>query len=164
MGFPDGVELESATGESDRARALSRVRQLVRIWDEAFALPGGRWRVGLDAVVGLIPGVGDLIGVVVSCYPILVALQYGAGAAMVARMVLNVAIDGVVGLPPLLGDLLDIGWKANRRNQVLLERWLAAPTATRRSSRWLLATVTVTLVGLLGALTWAVSWVVRTIF
>jgi hypothetical protein len=111
--------------------------------DEAVGVPGTRIRLGLDALLGLVPGVGDVVGAVVSGRVLLASARLGVPAPVLARMAGNMAIDALVGEIPLLGDLFDIGWKANRRNLDLLERHLADPEGTRRGSRRLVVTAVV---------------------
>lgn len=94
--------------------------------DSAVAVPGTRWRVGLDAVVGLIPGVGDSAGLLLSAWVVLEAWRLGVSRGTLLRMAANVAVDAVVGTVPVLGDLFDAGFKANQRNVRLLERELEA--------------------------------------
>jgi hypothetical protein len=114
---------------------VSTLRQLARLLDEAFRVPGTNLRFGLDAILGLIPGAGDIAGGLLSTVIILQAAKLGAPRSVLARMVLNVAIDSIVGAVPLLGDLFDIGWKSNTRNAALLQRYADRPQATRRASR-----------------------------
>jgi hypothetical protein len=111
------------------------LHQLARLLDEAVRIPGTNVRVGLDAVLGLIPGAGDVAGGLLSAFIIGQAAALGASRAVLARMVLNVAVDAIVGAVPIVGDLFDIGWKANTRNARLLEQHVARPQATRRTSR-----------------------------
>jgi len=118
-----------------RAPRIERLRSLTKLLDSAFQIPGTRFRVGLDALVGVIPGIGDAIGAIFSAAIVFQAARLGASKATLARMVGNVALDTIVGEIPLLGDLFDAGWKANTRNLALLEAHLQRPTATRRSSR-----------------------------
>lgn len=92
--------------------------------DSALPVPGTRWRVGLDSLVGLIPGIGDAAGFAVSGYALLEARRLGAPTSLLLRMALNIAVDALVGAVPLLGDVFDAGFKANRRNLRLLERHL----------------------------------------
>ncbi len=139
---------------ADEARALERLRTLARLWDDWFRIPLLGWRVGLDPIVGLVPGLGDLAGAVVGCYGLLLAVQAGAGVPILGRMLVNVMFDAVIGSVPLLGDLFDIGWKANSRNRALLERWLANPTATRRASAIGLTLGGVAVVGFMTASVW----------
>ncbi len=115
-------------------RALTRYTIVAQLFDQAFRIPGTRWRFGLDAIIGLIPGAGDLIGALVGAYGIIVGRQLGAPAAVQMRMLLNLAIDALVGAIPFFGDLFDFAFKAHVRNRVLLERWLAQPRKANRSS------------------------------
>lgn len=98
-------------------RALGRLAWLL---DEAFAIPGTNQRVGFDALIGLIPGVGDTVGALLSTYIIIAAARRGASAWLVARMLGNVAVETVIGVVPIVGDLFDVVWKANIRNLALL--------------------------------------------
>lgn len=118
-------------------------------------------RFGLDALIGLVPGLGDVAGAGMSGYIILVAARQGAPTTVLLRMLLNVAVDTAIGAIPLAGDLFDAAWRANSRNAALLERHLAAPAATRRASKLVIAGVLVALVLLvIGAI--AVSlWLLR---
>jgi branched-subunit amino acid permease len=106
-----------------------------RLLDSAFSIPGTRYRFGLDALIGLVPGLGDAVGAIFSGYIILQASRAGASGATINRMIANVAIDTVVGWVPLLGDLFDVGWKANTKNVALLEQHLRHPAAARAGSR-----------------------------
>jgi hypothetical protein len=106
-----------------------------RLLDSAFLIPGTRYRFGFDALVGLVPGLGDAIGAVFSGYIILQASRLGAPKSVVTRMIANVAVDTLVGAIPLLGDLFDVAWKSNLRNVALLESHLRQPAATRAGSR-----------------------------
>jgi len=114
---------------------VERLKILTRLLDNAFQIPGTRLRIGLDAIVGIIPGIGDAIGAVFSAFIVFQAARLGASRATLARMMGNVVLDTVVGEIPLLGDLFDAGWKANTKNMALLEAHLDRPEATGRSSR-----------------------------
>ena len=114
---------------------LTRARALTRVLDTAVRVPGTPVRFGLDAVLGLVPGLGDVAGAALSGYLVLLAARLGAPASVVLRMLANVAVDTVAGGVPLLGDAFDVAWKSNTRNLTLLERFIAQPTTTRRASR-----------------------------
>ncbi len=144
MSYP--AELSS----TDDAR-LARARVLARALDSAVGVPGTRFRVGLDPLLGLVPGLGDLAGAALSGYIVLVGIQLGASRSVVLRMVANVAIDTLVGSVPVLGDLFDAGWKSNNRNVALIEQHVASPRKTRRASRLLFVGVLLLLVVLAGA-------------
>lgn len=118
--------------DSDDAR---RVQLLARALDSAIRIPGTRITFGLDSIVGLIPGAGDLASALMSGYIVLASARMGVPASVVARMILNLGVDTLVGSVPLLGDLFDVGFRANLRNAALLDRHLAEPKAVRRSSR-----------------------------
>lgn len=114
---------------------VARLRALAELLDASIPVPGTRFRIGLDPIVGLIPGVGDAIGLGFSAWIVVQAARTGASWATLLRMLGNVGVDALVGAIPVAGDLFDFGWKANRRNIRLLERQLADPTATHRASR-----------------------------
>jgi len=115
------------------------VRAVATVLDDAIRLPGTNIRFGIDPLIGLIPGLGDLLGGAASAYIILEAARAGAPASVLARMALNVGIDTLVGSVPVLGDLFDFAWKSNTRNVRLLTRHVDAPVETRRASFALVA-------------------------
>jgi hypothetical protein len=95
---------------------------LAGLLDDRFQIPGTNVRFGLDAIIGLIPGVGDAISATLSSYLIWRAHQLGASKFTLLRMTGNMAVDTVVGAVPLIGDLFDMKFRANRRNVQLLRR------------------------------------------
>jgi len=113
---------------------VERLRTMSRLLDNAFTVPGTKYRFGLDALIGLVPGLGDAVSAVFSGYLILQASRLGAPKPVVTRMVANVAVDTIVGWIPLLGDLFDAGWKSNVRNMKLLEEHLQQPAAAKAGS------------------------------
>jgi hypothetical protein len=129
------------TDDSD----IRRARALARALDSAVGVPGTRIRVGLDAILGLIPGGGDVAGAALSGYIVLAAARRSAPPAVIARMLLNILVDSAIGSVPLLGDLFDVAFKANLRNADLLEKYSAAPSAVSRRSRWLVVAVVLAL-------------------
>jgi hypothetical protein len=128
------------------ARRLERLRWVGWLLDNSIPIPGTRFSLGLDQLIGLVPGIGDLIGGFLSLYIILEAARIGAPRGLLARMGWNVAVDTLVGEVPILGDLFDIGFKANIRNLALLDGYLRHPEEVRRASRRFAALL---LVGLL---------------
>jgi hypothetical protein len=109
---------------------------LSHVLDDWFRIPGTSFRFGIDGIVGLIPGVGDILGGLASCIIVLAAWFRGVPTITIARMVVNVGIEVIVGMVPFVGDLFDIAWKANRRNYKLLAGSLhAQPRSTARD--WL---------------------------
>ena len=136
---------------------------MTRLMDEAVAVPGTRLRVGLDSLLGLLPGVGDLAGAAVSGYALLVAARLGAPPAVLLRMLLNIGVDTLVGAVPLLGDLFDLGWKANRRNLRLLEQYLERPRETKRASVAVVGAVMALFALLLSGAVWLIATLLRLI-
>jgi hypothetical protein len=102
--------------------------------DEAIRIPGTNIRIGLDALLGLVPGGGDVAGGLLSGVIILQAARAGAPTAVLGRMLGNLVLDLVLGSIPLLGDVFDVAWRANSRNVRLLEAWRERPAATKRGS------------------------------
>jgi hypothetical protein len=128
------------TRPPDQAESEQRLDRLAWLLDDLFRIPGLRWRVGLDALIGLVPGVGDTITTAVSIYVLTAAVQSRVPRVTVLRMALNLAIDYALGSVPVVGDLFDVWWKANQRNLALLRRRATvAPDAPRegRVSDWL---------------------------
>ena len=119
---------------------LHRVERIARVLDDVIRIPGTNIKVGLDSVIGLIPGVGDVAGVALGSWFIYEAHRIGAPAALKWKMARNVAIDAVSGFVPVLGDLVDVAYRSNRRNLDLLRgHFRPAAVATQTSSRLRLA-------------------------
>ena len=112
---------------------LDALRRWAMLLDSAFGIPGTRIRFGLDAILGLVPGVGDISTPTFSTLILLQAVRMRLPIVVQARMVLNAAVDMVLGLVPVAGDLVDIGWKANLRNLALLERYARPGVAPSRA-------------------------------
>ena len=146
----------TVVGVAEQER-LERLRRLGYLLDNSIPIPGTGYRIGLESVIGLVPGLGDLVGGGFSAWIILQAARLGAPPSLLARMGWNLLVDLGVGAIPLLGDLFDAGFKANMRNLALLDRHLQGPTASRRASRQFVAVLAVLLVLLiLGGATLAV--------
>lgn len=148
------------TAQPEDAR-LTRVRVLARVLDSAVAIPGTSFRFGLDPVIGLIPGLGDLAGAALSGYIVLAGVRMGVSRSGVIRMLANIAIDTLVGSVPLLGDLFDAGWKSNNRNVALIERHMERPDATRKANRFVVLGTVLVLLLLLAMGIAATTFVVR---
>lgn len=116
--------------------------------DSAFVVPGTRFRIGLDALIGLVPGIGDLIGTAVSAYIVAAAARRGLPGSVLLRMALNVGVEAIVGAVPILGDVFDAAWKANQRNVALMRQYSAVPRRAHAQSKlvvsgWALALLVV---------------------
>ena len=109
---------------ASRRERVARIDALATLLDTAFILPGTNIRFGLDALIGLVPGIGDVVTTAMSLYIVHEAHQLGAPGNVLARMVANVALDGFVGAVPLVGDAFDVAFRANRRNIALLRDWM----------------------------------------
>ena len=109
-----------AQNDFSRRAALERLDWLANLMDSAIVIPGTRITVGLDALIGLAPGVGDTVTTLISLWMVKEAHELGAPKHLIARMIGNVALDGLVGAVPLLGDAFDVMFRANRRNIKLL--------------------------------------------
>jgi hypothetical protein len=116
-------------------RRLERLRRVGYLLDNSIPIPGTRIRVGLDAIIGLVPGIGDLVGGLLSLYILIEASRLGVSRAVLARMAWNIALDTLVGEVPILGDLFDAGFKANLRNLALLDGHVGRPAESQRASR-----------------------------
>lgn len=115
------------------AAAVARIETISRLMDDLFEIPGTNVRVGLDAIIGLVPVVGDLVSQVISSYLIWEARQLGVSRLTVARMVANTAVDTLVGIVPVAGDAFDVMFRANRKNVALLKAHLAKHGHVRRT-------------------------------
>jgi hypothetical protein len=115
-----------------------RLARLAWLLDSSIPIPGTRFSIGLDALIGLVPVLGDIVGVLLSSYIVREAAALGVGRSILARMAVNVAIEGLVGMVPFAGDVFDAAFKANQRNVRLLNAWLDDPRRTTvRSSGYL---------------------------
>ena len=106
--------------EEERRQTIENLQRLSRLMDAEFRVPGTRIFFGLDGLLGLLPGVGDLLTTAPLAYYCWVAYRFGLGAGVWVRLIANQAIDFIAGLVPIVGDLLDIGFKCNVRNARLL--------------------------------------------
>ncbi len=122
---------------------------LAWLLDSSIRIPGINFRIGVDALIGLVPGLGDMVGVLLSSYIVGQAWQLGVPKSTLARMGFNVLVEGVAGSVPVLGDIFDAAWKANQRNVRLLHAHLDNPRRAVRASRGFLAVLIALLIALL---------------
>jgi len=111
-----------STGTSSGQRGLKQLNYLAKLMDAQFRVPGTNFRFGLDGIIGLIPGAGDLSTFAVSGYMLWIMANNGASGSVLARMTFNILIDAIVGAIPILGDLFDVAFKANMRNMRLMQQ------------------------------------------
>src|SRR6516165_7329258 len=114
-----------------RRAALDRLDMLATMFDTAFILPGTNVRFGVESLLRLVPGIGDVIASALSCYLLYEARRLGVPRLLFARMASNVALEALVGAVPLAGDAFDVFFRANRRNVALLRKHFA-----RTGYRW----------------------------
>ena len=119
--------------DAETRAVLDRLRRLSYTLDNAFTVPVINYRVGWDAIIGLIPGIGDAVTLLPSGYLIYQAHQLGAPRPLLVRMMVNVGLEALIGTIPLIGDIFDAVWKANARNLAMLERHLGMAD-TKKSS------------------------------
>ena len=103
---------------------LARLRRISKLLDNAIAIPGTKFRFGLDPILGLLPGGGDTITGGISAYIVIEAARMGIPREVLGKMVGNIVIDSFAGTIPVIGDLFDVGWKSNAKNIELLEKHL----------------------------------------
>ena len=108
----------------ERLATLGRIRKLSRLMDTAFRIPGTPFRIGWDPIIGLLPGLGDLIDTAFSAYLLFLASQFGLPKNVLGWMVFNIGLEAIVGSIPLIGDVFDAFYKSNIRNLALLEKHL----------------------------------------
>ena len=116
--------------DPEKHQKIEQLRKIAELLDGQFRIPGTDIEFGLDAIIGLVPGIGDVISGGISMWLIREARRLGAPRWLIARMIWNVAVDVGVGIVPVFGDMLDVAWKANRMNMELLSQHFK--TSSRR--------------------------------
>lgn len=134
--MPQSSSPLSPVPSDPKAARLKRLRSLSHVLDNAIPIPGTTYRVGIDPILGLVPGAGDFLGTAFSAYIVMEAAMLGLPRQTLVRMVFNILLDEVVGAVPVLGDWFDFGFKANTRNMALLETHMASPQSSRRTDWW----------------------------
>ncbi len=140
----------------DEETSARRLRRLAWLLDNSIPLPGG-YRIGLDGLIGLVPGIGDAAGALVSSYMVVEAGRLGASKALLLRMAFNVLLETLIGTVPVAGDLFDFAYKANLRNLHLLEAHARDPVGQRRSNRVVAAAIIVGVLAIVFLFAWAVA-------
>jgi len=147
---------------------LPQLRRFAVWLDAGIAVPGTSIRVGLDPLLGLVPGLGDAAGALLAAWILVEAIRMGASRATLARIAFNIAVDALVGAVPVLGDVFDVVWKANLKNVALLERHAIDPAGAGEGDRLFVVLVVGGVAALcLGLLVGGVvltAWLVRALF
>ncbi len=127
---------------------LQRVRFMCNLLDQCITLPGGM-RIGIDPIVGLLPGLGDILGAALSLYIVYEAARLGLRKRTLLRLIVNVGIESLIGTFPVLGDIFDAVWKANMRNLRLIELHYNPGRPERSAgqiSGWIFGTIAIFLI------------------
>lgn len=117
-----------------KGAALQRLRSLAHILDNAIPIPGTPYRIGIDPIIGLLPGGGDLVMAAFSVYIVWESARLGLPRSIVTQMVSNLVLDTMIGTVPVAGDLLDVTWKANIKNVRLLESHLGSSQHQKKAN------------------------------
>ncbi|MEL4897573.1 DUF4112 domain-containing protein [Crocosphaera sp. Alani8] len=120
---------------SPRQKKVTRLNRISHVLDKAIPIPGTKWTIGLDPILGLIPGGGDTIAGILSAYIIIESARMGLNRKVIGQMVANVLLDSLAGSVPVLGDVFDVTWKANVRNIELLEHHLNYTPENKKVNR-----------------------------
>lgn len=143
---------------------LQRIERLGYLLDNSIRLPGG-YRIGWDAIIGLIPGFGDVAGFVLSAYIVYEAARFRVPKATLGRMVINLGVEALVGLLPFLGDLFDAAFKANLRNLDLLHHHIGEDRRSQeRSDRGFVLVLLAVLLLIVGGLGVGLFLLLRAVF
>ena len=143
---------------------LERLRQISNLLDNAIAIPGTEYRVGLDPILGLLPGGGDTLTAFFSAYIVWEAAQMGLPRETLIRMVWNIVLDSLLGFIPVLGDIFDVAWKANVKNISLIESHLASPVPSKKVNKLFLILLLAGLILFIIGISWLTVTVFRLIF
>ncbi len=131
---------------SPHKRKVTRLHRISHILDKAIPIPGTKWTIGLDPILGLIPGGGDIVAGVLSVYIIIESARMGLKRKVIGQMVANVLLDSLAGSVPVLGDVFDVTWKANVRNIELLENHLNYVPENQKVNRLFLIVLSLVLI------------------
>jgi hypothetical protein len=143
--------------EAQRARSLAEVEGLAWLLDNSIPVPGtGGRRFGIDAIIGIVPGVGDVVSGVLGLLVVWRGSRMGLPRIVVARMLLNALLDIAIGAIPIIGDAFDLWFKASTRNLALMRRHLERPDTSTRED-W---TAVLVVVGLAVAVIGAILWLI----
>lgn len=124
--------MPSPSGDDPQAEALKRMELVANLLDSAFLVPGTNQRIGIDAIIGLVPGIGDVITTLLSSYVLWEAKRVGVSRLAMTRMVGNLAVHATLGSVPLIGDAFDAWFRVNQRNLKIVRSHIARrPQATR---------------------------------
>lgn len=142
--------------DTDTRNKVVKLDKLAWVLDSSIRVPGTSWRIGLDGLIGLVPGIGDLTTGALSGYIVVQAVQLGVAPIVVMRMLLNVLLETVIGVIPVVGDLFDFAFRANLRNVRLMQSYLERPGQVRKRSTLTVMLVILAVIALLVFTVWLV--------
>jgi hypothetical protein len=161
---PGASKTKKPAPSADAAPRLVFARFLAELLDQRFTIPGTSIRIGLDPIIGLIPGVGDTLANLAGSAILLVGAQFHLPKVVLLRMALNVALNTLIGAIPLVGDLFSIWFRSNVRNARLLELYVTQHSQKAAPADWLFViTVIAGLLLLLVGVVLGLSWLLKQI-
>lgn len=160
---PAQASPDAAAGHDRPEPAEQRLRRLAWVLDNSIPLPGG-YRIGVDGLIGLIPGFGDVAGALLSSYIVVEAARLGASKSLLLRMAFNVLLETVIGAVPIAGDLFDFVYKANARNVRLLEQHAREPQSHRKSNRLAAAAIIIGVLAVVILVVWGIIALLGALF
>jgi Domain of unknown function (DUF4112) len=145
------------------ASRLHFVRFLADLLDQRFTIPGTSIRVGLDPILGLVPGIGDALANIAGSAILVIAVQLNVPKIVLMRMGLNLAANSLIGAIPVFGDIFSIGFRSNAKNAELLERYVGSDPRRAGLDDWLFVAGLISAVVLIGfgiimAIIWLIGW------
>jgi hypothetical protein len=154
-------------GSGPRAKRILFARFLADLLDQRFTIPGTSIRIGLDPILGLIPGIGDAIANIAGSAILIIAAQFGLPKIILLRMGLNIAFNALIGAVPVFGDIFSVWFRSNAKNAALLERYAASESRGKGRHDWLFVTsivagLVLVMLAILIGLAWLVSKLVTT--
>ncbi|MCA0937504.1 DUF4112 domain-containing protein [Vibrio alginolyticus] len=136
------------SADSSEVATRKQLQRLAWVLDSSIRLPGG-YRIGVDGIIGLIPGFGDALGAGLSSYIVIKAVSLNVPIIVLIRMMINVVLELVIGVIPIIGDMFDFMYKANERNVKLINEHLDSPHRTRRQSRYIVLVLLLVILGMI---------------
>lgn len=146
---------------------LKKLENLARLLDSSFRIPGTSFQMGLDSLIGLIPGIGDTTGGILSTYIIWQAARMGVPRVVLMRMGVNAVFDAILGAIPVVGDIFDITFKANQKNVQLLSNYYQSPRAAVERDTVSIALIAIAIMVVIGLVIWLtvklLAWLIHAI-
>ncbi len=143
---------------------LENLDKLAWYLDSSIRIPGTKWTIGLDGLLGLIPGIGDLTSGLISSYIVLKGAKRGVPAIVIVNMLLNLGLDTIIGAIPIIGDIFDLAFKANNRNVKLIHSYEKDPNKIKKQSRFSIAIFLLIVILSLASIFWVTINLLSSLF